>query len=193
MSISCRPWTVVDIIFLGMQTVSLRPMITGNGTYLQYISDVYVMPRFAVLPGHEYKACKHFLFIHRAGLFLLYTVIPYTKVFLQDPPKPEHAFVRAQVTSIRPNHITLSRSFPELGIPTPDIAFDYAIYALGSHLPPPLNLWGSSTEKEAEAMSPYGGLKSEGCVWFKEKQKTIEAAPTILVVGGGALGIREFT
>lgn len=87
----------------------------------------------------------------------------------------------------------LSQSFPELGIPTPDIAFDYAIYALGSHPPPPLNLWDPSMpEKEAEAMSAYGGLKSEGCAWFKEKQKIIEAAPTILVVGGGALGIRRF-
>lgn len=124
---------------------------------------------------------------------LLCTVIPYTKVFLQDPPKPEHVFLRAQVTSIKPNHITLLKSFPEPGIPTPDIAFDYAIYALGSHLPPPLNLWESSTpEKEAEATSPYGGLKSEGCAWFEEKQKIIEAAPTILVVGGGALGIRKF-
>jgi apoptosis-inducing factor 2 len=93
---------------------------------------------------------------------------------------------------MRPNYITLSQSFPELGVATPDIAFDYTIYGLGSHPPPPLNLWESSTpEKEVEAMSPYS-LKSQGCAWFKEKQKIIEAAPTILVVGGGALRIRKF-
>ena len=114
-------------------------------------------------------------------------VIPYTKVFLTESPKPEHIFLQAEVTELRPNNVTLSRSFPELGIPTTTLAFDYAIYALGSHLPPPLDLWGPPTGK-----TQYRGQKSEGCQWFKEKQQMIKDAPTVLVVGGGALGIRMF-
>ena len=114
-------------------------------------------------------------------------VIPYTKVFLTESPKPDHIFLQAEVTELRPNNVTLSRSFPELGIPTTTLAFDYAIYALGSHLPPPLDLWGPPTGK-----TQYRGQKSEGCQWFKEKQQMIKDAPTVLVVGGGALGIRMF-
>ncbi|KAJ3497804.1 hypothetical protein NLJ89_g10300 [Agrocybe chaxingu] len=147
-----------------------------------HANHVYVMPRFAVLPGHEYKA-----------------FIPYTKVFLVDPPKPEqNIHLQATVTSIRPTHITLSRAFPELGFPTETIPFDYAIYALGAHLPPPLDLWGTCANgkpiPEAKAASAvYRGLKSEGCDWFLEKQKIIENASTVLVVGGGALGIQFAT
>ncbi|PPQ85979.1 hypothetical protein CVT25_001678 [Psilocybe cyanescens] len=150
-----------------------------------HANHVYVMPRYTVLPGHEYKA-----------------FIPYDKVFLVDPPKSEHIRLHAQVISIRPHHIKLSRSFPELGFPTDTITFDYAIYALGSHLPPPLNLWGPSSYKYLESPKSnetfdtevkYTGLKAQACDWFKEKQKVIKDAPTVLVVGGGALGIQFAT
>ncbi|KDR71582.1 hypothetical protein GALMADRAFT_74880 [Galerina marginata CBS 339.88] len=144
-----------------------------------HANHVYVMPRFAVLPGHEYKA-----------------FIPYTNVFLVDPPKLKHIHLQAQVNSIRPTNITISRSFPELGIPTTTIAFDYAIYALGAHLPPPLNLWGTTKDATDEVTGDtalFTGSKIEACEWFKEKQKIIEKAQTVLVVGGGALGIQFAT
>uniref|UniRef100_A0A8H7XP61 FAD/NAD(P)-binding domain-containing protein n=1 Tax=Psilocybe cubensis TaxID=181762 RepID=A0A8H7XP61_PSICU len=132
------------------------------------------MSRYAVLPGHEYKA-----------------FIPYDKVFLVDPPKPTHIHLYAQILSLRPHHVRLSRSFPELGFPTDTIAFDYAIYALGSHLPPPLNLWDTSKSESGDAV--YTGLKTQACDWFKQKQAIIKDAPTVLVVGGGALGIQFAT
>ncbi|KAF8881689.1 hypothetical protein CPB84DRAFT_1838278 [Gymnopilus junonius] len=141
-----------------------------------HMNHLYVMPRFAVLPGHEYKA-----------------FIPYTNVFLLD--SPVHIHIQAQVTSIRPNHLTISRAFPELGIPTTTISFDYAIYALGARLPPPLNLWESPIENESlgERILQYSGLKTEGCEWLRSKQRIIERVPTVLVVGGGALGIQFAT
>src|ERR1700761_778920 len=40
--------------------------------FLPYILDLYVIPRFAVLPGHDHKACEfsliHFRRIARNGL-----------------------------------------------------------------------------------------------------------------------------
>lgn len=81
--------------------------------------------------------------------------------------------------------MTLSRSFPEIGINSTTVAFDYAVYALGSQLPPPLDLWGSTANGVK-----YTGEKIEGCAWFKEKQKFIKPVSSVLVVGGGALGIR---
>ncbi|TEB25768.1 FAD/NAD(P)-binding domain-containing protein [Coprinellus micaceus] len=145
-------------------------------------NHVYVLPRFAVLPGHEYKA-----------------FIPYTNVFLEnDKPKrnPNHIFLKTEVTSIRPNHITISQPFPELGIDSTEIAFDYALYALGAHLPAPMDLWGRDPREDVKPGDEpwtFNGFKNESCKWLQERQKAIEAAPTVLVVGGGALGIQFAT
>lgn len=90
--------------------------------------------------------------------------------------------LHAHVTAITPKFVTLSQAFPEHGIDSPTLGYDYAIYALGSRLPEPLNLWGAAS---------YHGTKPEAIDWLKAKQKTIEGAGSILVVGGGALGIRK--
>lgn len=83
----------------------------------------------------------------------------------------------------------LSRAFPEHGIESDTLHFDYAVYALGSHLPSPLNLWHASPDGKPAAHS-YEGNKAEGIAWLRGKQRTIEDATSVLVVGGGALGIR---
>ncbi|KAK0229565.1 hypothetical protein EDD85DRAFT_957340 [Armillaria nabsnona] len=124
-----------------------------NSSYANIKIDVYVLPRFSVLPGHEHKA-----------------FIPYHSVF--QPPKDDHLVLHATVLSLTAKSVTLSRSFPEHGIDTTEVPYDYAIYALGSHLPP----------KQAKANQ-----------WLKEKQKVIERAGSVLVVGSGALGIQFAT
>ncbi|KAG2002423.1 Fer8 [Coprinopsis cinerea AmutBmut pab1-1] len=148
-----------------------------------HANHVYVMPRYAVLPGHEYKA-----------------FIPYTNVFLTPGKNPNHIVLKAQVLSIRPNHVTLSQAFPEHGFPTTTIPFDYAVYALGGSLAAPLDLWGSDPRTSLSSVKgedlkkwEYNGFKSEGIEWFRERQKVVEKAPTVLVVGGGALGIQFAT
>ncbi|RXW15659.1 hypothetical protein EST38_g10199 [Candolleomyces aberdarensis] len=146
-----------------------------------HANHVYVMPRFAVLPGHEYKA-----------------FIPYTNVFHEDEKqKPTHMVLKTQVIGLRPHYVTISEPHPELGIPTTEIAFDYAIYALGAHLPAPLDLWGRDPRASVKAVDQkpwaYNGFKTDGTLWLKERQKVIEASPTVLVVGGGALGIQFAT
>ncbi len=110
-------------------------------------------------------------------------VIPYHSVF--QPPKDDHLVLHATVLSLTAKSVTLSRSFPEHGIDTTEVPYDYAIYALGSHLPVPLDLWGTSEDRA------YDGTKAKAIQWLKEKQKVIERAVSVLVVGGGALGIRQ--
>lgn len=119
--------------------------------------------------------------------------MPYTRVFLKDPESIPHLHLQAHVISLNKNHVTLNKAFPEHGIHSPTIYFDYAIYALGSHLPAPLDLWGSPADPDDKSSIRYDGEKSEGTAWLRVKQDLIEAAPTVLVVGGGALGIREFS
>ena len=115
---------------------------------------------------------------------------------MTETRNPNHIILNTTVTAIRPNSVTLADAFPEHGIPTTELAFDYAVYALGAHLPGPVDLWGTDPRSDVpvEKREPYtyDGSKAKGCQWFQERQKIIEAAPTVLVVGGGALGIREW-
>lgn len=87
--------------------------------------------------------------------------------------------------------------------------FEYAVYALGSHLPSPINPWGprdsdlsfkaqelvcsdlESVPQSANHARTYTGMKQEGVSWARSCQRRIEAARQVLVVGGGALGIRK--
>ncbi|KAJ7666838.1 hypothetical protein DFH06DRAFT_252174 [Mycena polygramma] len=144
-----------------------------------HVSHVYILPRLAVLAGHEHKA-----------------FIPYTNIFnvpeaKADPAK--YTFIHAHIQSLSANSVKLSRAFPELGIDTDELHFDYAVYALGSHLPSPLNLWHASPGDKPAVHHAYGGTKAESIAWLKSKQRAIEDAGSVLVVGGGALGIQFAT
>ncbi|KAG6860328.1 hypothetical protein C0995_012635 [Termitomyces sp. Mi166 len=125
-------------------------------------------------------------------------VIPLSKVFLLENSSPLHRCLQATVISIHNDSITLSKAFPEHGLASRTVPYDYMVYALGSHLPPPLNLWGTSptgnvVQPKGRQLPAYQGMKSEGIAWMKEHQKIVDDAPTVLVVGGGALGIQYAT
>ena len=162
------------------------------------MNHLYVLPRYAVLPGHEHKA-----------------FIPYTNVFLPPPtpdsspapspsiatasasPGPDKIFLHAAVTSLSTNSLVLDRAFPEHGVSDSDrtLHFDFLVYALGSHLPSPINLWGPVADEnveKADVLDVARGTKHGGVGWLKTFQKRIERASSVLVVGGGALGIREY-
>ena len=156
-----------------------------------HMNHLYALPRFAVLPGHEHKA-----------------FIPYTNVFKPPPPvgpdaKPAtdssvstNIFLHATVTSLSPHSLTLDKAFPEHGVSDPDrtLHFDFLVYALGSHLPSPINLWGPVADEDvenADVLDVARGTKEGGVAWLKKFQKRVERASSILVVGGGALGVRE--
>ncbi|KAJ7855828.1 hypothetical protein B0H13DRAFT_1727879 [Mycena leptocephala] len=154
-----------------------------------HLNHVYILPRLAVLPGHEHKA-----------------FIPYENIFNLGPSTNRCTFIQATILALTPHSITLSRAVPELGVGGDGVlAFDYAVYALGSRLPEPLDLWDTSNSssactsnldanaingKPAILHAPYGGTKLEGIAWLKRKQRVVEEAASVLVVGGGALGIQ---
>ena len=119
------------------------------------------------------------------------TVIPYTGVIPKTPditsPEGRHLVLHASVTGLDASSVSLSRAFPEVGLLEPKLPYDYLVYALGNHLPEPIDTW-NPVNIAAEA---YDGTKPQGIQWLKHAQKRVEAAPSVLVVGGGALGIRE--
>jgi hypothetical protein len=72
------------------------------------------------------------------------------------------------------------------------IQFDYALYALGAGLPDPVNVWkpayGADSPGDFE-LSP--GSKRCGVRFMEKQAAQMEMAKRILIVGAGALGIRE--
>ncbi|KAI6127312.1 FAD/NAD(P)-binding domain-containing protein [Pisolithus sp. B1] len=152
-----------------------------------HLNNVYNFARYAVLPGHEHKA-----------------FIPYDYAFGNsintDTP---HIRIHGTVTSLHPNHITYiphSFSSSSSSEPAPEpqtLHFDYLIYALGSHLPSPIDLWEHTCERAQHLdkgryhdKTTGTGTKSHGMAWLRERQARIEAAQSVLIVGGGALGIQ---
>lgn len=70
------------------------------------------------------------------------------------------------------------------------IYFDYLVYALGASLPSPVDVWG----EESSGLSLDGipmGCKKRGVGYMQKRSDTMARAKSVIVVGGGALGIRE--
>ncbi|KAF9232991.1 hypothetical protein BU15DRAFT_54458 [Melanogaster broomeanus] len=166
-----------------------------------HFNHVYNFPRYAVLPGHEHKA-----------------FIPYDNIFnnpsLSSSALHRHRRVHGTITSLHSHHITYiphtssdpSTSTPHSALllqPGKDeeheqsLHFDYAIYALGSHLPSPINLWESRDANILKILVcirlyvPRGRGKHEGISWLRSRQRIVAEARNVVVVGGGALGIRD--
>lgn len=153
-----------------------------------HANHLYVIPRYMVIPGHEHKA-----------------FIPYTNLF--GPCPTENLILQATITKLSSHTVTLSRSFPQFGL-SDEIHFDYCVYALGSHLPAPIDAWGETVESHEEMVDVLGdaesrddrpqskgkqkktGSKQEGIQWLKRGQKKIKDVDSVLIIGGGALGIQ---
>jgi NADH dehydrogenase FAD-containing subunit len=78
--------------------------------------------------------------------------------------------------------------------PAETVEFDYAVYALGAGLPDPVNVWKPPFGAETPEDQTLGaGTKRSGVRFMERKAETLKQAQRILIVGGGALGIRTFT
>ena len=182
-----------------------------------HMNNLYVLPRFAVLPGHEYKA---FIPLNKllpsAPSSSTSSPASSSSTFSASPsPDDPHVLIHAEVASITPHSVTLSRPHPALkslastsSTSSDDgktLHFDYLIYALGSHLPAPINLWASVPDDDGvpvsgaedcekddanEAVMVVPGSKEAGIAWLRRFQRRVARAQSVLVVGGGALGIR---
>jgi hypothetical protein len=80
--------------------------------------------------------------------------------------------------------------------PEETVLFDYCVYALGSGMPDPCNVWSEHPNLppgiDNDEHLRGKGSKKCGVTWMEEKAKDRKEAKRILVVGGGALGIRKY-
>lgn len=163
--------------------------------------DVYCFPRFSIIPKHGPKA-----------------LIPRTEVFakgrINDPAKepdtiPEqaadpssHEMLQGLVIGMTPNSVSVllpnaEGTYDDVkddGSDAPPerirrIPFDYAVYALGSGMPAPCDVWGEIGRKQ----SPGRGTKAGTVEWLANYGDEIKKAKRVIIVGGGALGIQYAT
>ncbi|KAF9787765.1 hypothetical protein BJ322DRAFT_1045036 [Thelephora terrestris] len=164
-----------------------------------HFTHLYALPRLAILRGHEHKP-----------------FIPYTKLFkpkacpgrapATDLPESVkgHDFIHANVTSVEAHRINFTRlSTRPCDLDAPSyVDFDYLVYALGSHLPAPINIWSPSRSvgpgtpngsQDSLLLDEHDGTKTKSRQWLRTAHSRIKAATSILVVGGGALGVQFAT
>ena len=131
-----------------------------------HANHLYAFPRMSVVSGHEHKV-----------------FIPYTNIFKPAlDRRDQHLLLHANVRQVDTANKRVVY-FPVGSEEAQSIDWDYLIYALGSHLPDPINVWSQQAQ--------YDGTKLAGVKWLQQAQQRIKAASSILVVGGGALGVRE--
>lgn len=136
-----------------------------------HANHLYAFPRMSVVRGHEQKV-----------------FIPYTNMF-----KPARAH-QAQHVLLHANILQLDQDRRRVSYELIDdkaagvqwLQWDYLVYALGSHLPDPINVWSGS-----EHVLWHDGSKKMGVRWLKDAQDRTQQAKSIVIVGGGALGVRE--
>ncbi|KAK9774364.1 putative FAD/NAD(P)-binding domain-containing protein [Seiridium cardinale] len=101
--------------------------------------------------------------------------IPYTAAFGSESSPAQHAVVQARVESLRSDRVVLDREWQG----SKEIPFEYLVVASGTKLQAP----GSMQDDE----------KSLSVKYFQEYQKRITAANSVIVVGGGAVGVQMVT
>lgn len=147
-----------------------RVVVLERNTHANHL---YAFPRMSVVRGHEHKV-----------------FIPYTNMF--QPAlglKDQHVLLHANVIELDRGNRRVSYELiddKKAGIQW--LHWDYLVYALGSHLPDPINVWSNR-----QHVRQYDGSKLMGVQWLRDAQDRIEAAKSIVIVGGGALGVGEYT
>ncbi|GAA5977761.1 hypothetical protein JCM10908_005083 [Rhodotorula pacifica] len=161
-----------------------------------HFNHLYLQPRVSVVPGHAPKV-----------------FVPYQNVLgaPSQAPRARHVFVSAAVTALHDGYVDLDRDLleheqdhlegdeEEVDRLTEELEhaqleaegrtakkaavrrlkWDYLIYALGCTLPPPL--------------ASVARTKKDGVSFLEAQQTAIDKASSILIVGGGALGIQYAT
>lgn len=101
--------------------------------------------------------------------------IPYSGVFSSVPNNASHAFVQARVLSVQPRHVSLDREWQGSN----QIPFEYLAVATGTLLAQP-------------AAMKYDD-KPSSVDYLQKHQRDLKRSKSILIVGGGAVGVQMAT
>lgn len=160
-----RPRTIVVVgaSFAGHHAAKvISTMLPHNSDYKVVVIEpnshfqfTWVLPRFCVAKGHEYKA-----------------FVPYGRYI--SAPKGVISWIQARVETITHDAVKLQGDGK-------DIPYDYLVVATGSGVSHGLPSRVNFTDK------------AEGILALQKMQNDIEAAQSLVVVGGGAAGVEVAT
>ncbi|KAJ6028901.1 uncharacterized protein N7446_011760 [Penicillium canescens] len=98
--------------------------------------------------------------------------IPYSGIFKSAPNPTSHGVVQARVLSVKPTHVELDREWQG----SKQIPFDYVVLATGTRLSKPAAMEHDDKISSVE--------------YLQKHQAGVKAAQSILIVGGGAVGVQ---
>ncbi|KAK7429427.1 hypothetical protein QQZ08_004019 [Neonectria magnoliae] len=101
--------------------------------------------------------------------------IPYAGAFSSAPDPTQHSVVRARALSLASDHVILDRDWQGSN----KLPFEYCVVTTGTRLPAP----GSMEHDE----------KASSINYFKIHQQGVKTAKSIVIVGGGAVGVQMAT
>ncbi|KAE8151567.1 hypothetical protein BDV25DRAFT_152456 [Aspergillus avenaceus] len=102
--------------------------------------------------------------------------IPYTGIFPSLPDTPSrHSVIQARALSVQPQHVRLDREWQGSN----HVPFDYLVVATGTRLAQPAGM------KHDDKLSSV--------TYLQNHQNDVKRAKSILIVGGGAVGVQMAT
>ncbi|ORX37006.1 hypothetical protein BD324DRAFT_673725 [Kockovaella imperatae] len=135
-----------------------------------HMNHVYVFPRCALMAEYAPRA-----------------FIPYDNLFpALSPERCRAVLIHATVLGMTSHSVRFQRHGAS---ETEKMDFTYAIYALGSGMPGPVNIWTS----DHGLGNGSTGTKRHGITWMEQQSQMFVNARDVLIVGGGALGIQFAT
>ncbi|KAJ9144646.1 Oxidoreductase [Pleurostoma richardsiae] len=101
--------------------------------------------------------------------------IPYSTAFASAANPSLHSVVRAKAVELQPRHVVLDRDWQG----SKEIPFDYLVVATGTRLPAPGTMQHDEKAKSVDYLQQY--------------QQGVKNAKSIVIVGGGAVGVQMAT
>ncbi|KAJ5359780.1 hypothetical protein N7517_008971 [Penicillium concentricum] len=101
--------------------------------------------------------------------------IPYSGIFNASPSPSSHGVVQARVLSVKPTHIELDREWQGSKV----VPFDYIVLATGTRLSKPAAMDDDD--------------KASSVDYLQKHQAGVKRSKSILIVGGGAVGVQMAT
>ncbi|KAJ5689856.1 hypothetical protein N7462_004248 [Penicillium macrosclerotiorum] len=101
--------------------------------------------------------------------------IPYSGIFSAATNPTSHSVIQARVTSVQPHHIELDREWQG----SKQIPFDYVVVATGTRLSKPAGMEFDDKRSSVD--------------YLQKHQADVKRAQSILIVGGGAVGVQMAT
>ncbi|KIV77890.1 hypothetical protein PV11_09668 [Exophiala sideris] len=101
--------------------------------------------------------------------------VPYNGLFSSVPNSGTHAVIQARVVSLQPQYVKLDREWEG----SDQVSFDYLTVATGTLLSKPAAMSKDDKQSSVE--------------YLRQHQNSIKQAKSILIVGGGAVGVQMAT